>query len=139
GDMPRRLISAEPLFFLHATLKGLSGGRDIFDPRALAEYERAASNPDVVAAWCADYTAAATLDLDHDRASLGQTREIPCLVLWGSKGAVDHHMDPVEAWQVWFPNARGRALDTGHFLVEEAPEQVLSALTEHLHNATAPQ
>lgn len=67
GDMPRRLISADRALFLHFTFAGLSGSVDMFDTQALANYERAAHKPDVVAAWCGDDTAAATIGLDHDR------------------------------------------------------------------------
>lgn len=135
GDMPRRLINGDPVLFLHSALAGLSAGLDLSDPRALAEYERAARNPDVVAAWCADYTAAATVDLEHDRADLGRTSPIPCLVLWGGKGVVAHHVDPLDAWRAWFPSARGHSVEAGHFLVEERPQEVLRAILEHLENA----
>lgn len=132
GDMPQTLINSNPVIFLHSALLGLSGQTGIFDPRALAEYERAARNPDVVAAWCGDYTAGATTDLDHDRANIGQKSDVPCLILWGSKGVVAHHIDPLMAWQVWFPKAVGHAVDAGHFLVEEKPTDVLSSLKMHL-------
>lgn len=132
GDMPRRLIANDPLLFLHSTLAGLSGGLELFDRHALAEYEKAARRPEVVAAWCADYTAAATTDLEHDRADLGRTSPIPCLILWGAKGVVAHHVDPLETWRAWFPNADGHAIDAGHFLLEERPAEVLQALLKHL-------
>lgn len=131
GDMPRRLISSDPVFFLHSALIGLAGS-DIFDPAAMAEYERAARNPDVIAAWCGDYRAAATTDLDHDRADLGRISDIPCLVLWGSRGVVAHHIDPLAAWRAWFPAAQGHAIDAGHFLAEERPAEVLAAAARHL-------
>ncbi|MCI5076522.1 alpha/beta hydrolase [Oricola sp.] len=131
GDMPRRLISGDPILFLHSALAGLSASLDMFDPDALAEYERAARKPDVVAAWCGDYTAAATSDLDHDRADLGRTSAVPCLVLWGARGVVAHHIDPLDAWRAWFPAVTGHAIDTGHFLVEERPADVLAALNAH--------
>lgn len=134
GDMPRRLISGDPVMFLHAALAGLSGGLEVFDKDALAEYERAARDPEVVAAWCGDYSAAATTDLDHDRADLGRVSEIPCLVLWGSRGAVAHHVDPLEVWRKWFPNARGHAIEGGHFLIEEKTVETLQAVTAHLEN-----
>lgn len=135
GDMPRQLISSHPVLFLHAALTGLSGKTGMFAPEAMAEYERAARNPQVIAAWCGDYSAAATTDLEHDRQDLGRTSSIPCLVLWGKRGVVAHHLDPVAAWQAWFPSAVGRAVDAGHFLVEERPAEVLEALVAHLKRA----
>mgnify|MGYP000843840731 CR=1 FL=1 len=136
SDMPQRLINSEPLTYLRATLAGL-GGLNIFAPEAMAEYERAAQKPSVVEAWCGDYLAGATTDLDHDRADVGSISDIPCLVLWGDKGVVGKQVDPLETWRQWFANVSGHALDTGHFLVEEKPEEVLEAVRQHLAAATA--
>ena len=113
-------------------MRGLSGTKSIFSPEALNEYERAACNPNVVAAWCGDYSAAASIDLEHDRANVGETSDIPCLILWGSNGVIAHHVDPLETWQNWFPNAKGDAIDAGHFLVEERPDDVFQAIWKHL-------
>ncbi|MEP5761629.1 MAG: alpha/beta hydrolase [Litoreibacter sp.] len=132
NDMALRLINGGPVHFLHAALRGLSGTKSIFSPEALTEYERAACNPNVVAAWCGDYSAAASTDLEHDRANVGETSDIPCLILWGGKGVVAHHVDPLETWQRWFPNAKGYAIDAGHFLVEERPDDVFQAIWNHL-------
>lgn len=135
GNMPCRLINSDPMLFLHSALAGLSAAPDIFCPEALAEYERAARNPHVVAAWCGDYTAAATTDLEHDRADLGRTCQTSCLILWGSKGVVAHHLDPIAAWRTWFPRAAGHAVEAGHFLAEERPAEILETLAEHLRRA----
>ncbi|MDV3451211.1 alpha/beta hydrolase [Bacillus safensis] len=132
GEIPQRLISKDPVMFLHSALVGLSGELTIFAPEALAEYERVALNPKVIAAWCCDYLAAATTDIDHDRADIGRISHIPCLVLWGNKGVVAHHLNPLDAWRVWFPHVTGHAVDAGHFLVEERPDDVLRALIGHL-------
>lgn len=130
--LPQRLISKAPVDFLRTSLGGLSGALDKFHPKALTAYERAAQNPNVVAAWCADYAAGATTDLEHDREDIGRTLDTPCLIMWGDKGVVAHHLDPVEAWQKWFPMATGQAMDTGHFIVEERPKETLQAVMEHL-------
>lgn len=137
GEMPRRLINSDPILFLHSALIGLSGSPELFDAEAMREYERAARNPGVIAAWCGDYTAAATTDQEHDRLDLGRTSSVPCLVLWGSKGVVAHHLDPVTAWRAWFPGASGCAVDAGHFLVEERPAEVLDILSAHLRQSLA--
>lgn len=87
-EFPARLINHDPVYFLHQTLGGLSGALDVFDSRALVEYDRAAQRPEVVAAWCKDYWFAARDDLEHDRADLGRTLDVPALVLWGDRGVV---------------------------------------------------
>jgi len=138
GDMPATLINGDPIAFLHAALIGLAGPNAPFAPAAMAAYERAAKNPNVVAAWCGDYRSGATTDLDHDRADLGKTNTIPCLVLWGEKGVVAHHIDPLGAWQAWFPHATGQAMEAGHFVVEEKPDAFLAVIKNHLHRLTHP-
>ena len=132
SDMPQQLINKDPITFMHATLLGLSGSNAFFHPDALAEYERTARNPDVVKAWCGDYRAGATVDRDHDRENVGQTNPMPCLIVWGSKGIVAEHLDPIKTWQVWFPNAVGQSVEAGHFVVEEQPDAVLELVNAHL-------
>lgn len=135
GEMPRRLINSDPVLYLRSALLGLAGSPDLFHPDAMRAYEHAAQTPSVVEAWCGDYTAAASTDLDHDRADLGRVSDIPCLVLWGSRGVVAHHLDPLDCWRAWFPQARGCAIDAGHFLVEERPQETLDQITRHLARA----
>ena len=40
--------------------------------------------------------------------------------------------DPLGVWQQYAPDVRGRALPTGHFLPEEAPDLVSAALRDFL-------
>lgn len=132
GGLPERLISGDPLTFLRHTLGGLGGAGVSFDPEALVAYERAARKDSVVAAWCADYRAAATVDPDHDRADAGRTQDHPTLVLWGDHGVVPLRDDPLTLWRAWLPRAQGRGLPGGHFIAEECPEETTSAMLEHL-------
>lgn len=138
GGLPQRLIGVEPIAFLHAALAGLSGPPELFDPRALAAYEAAAALPSVVDAWCGDYAAAASTDLEHDRADRGREVDVPALVLWAAKGALPTLGEPLEIWRAWLPRAVGGAVDAGHFLVEEAPQEVLARVRPHLARADRP-
>lgn len=130
--IPEKLITSDPISFLHSTLSGMAAGDDIFDSLALEKYEEAACRPGVVAAWCGDYRAAATIDREHDHQDEGRASDIACLVLWGKKGVVAHHLNPLDTWRTWFPNARGKEVDAGHFLVEEKPDLVLEEILSHL-------
>lgn len=134
GGLPERLIDADPQAWLDHAL-GALGGTDGMVPAALAEYAAAARVPSVVHAWCEDYRAGALTDLEHDRADLGRTLNLPALVLWGEKGVVAARIDPVASWRSWFPAAVGRGVPAGHFLAEEQPEDVLVALRDHLRHA----
>jgi haloacetate dehalogenase len=132
GGLPEHLIDQDPDYFLHRVLTTLAGTPGLFDPDAMADYERAARRPEVVAAWCGDYRAAAGPDLEHDRADAGRTLDVPALVLWGERGVVGAREDPLAVWRRHFPRAAGGPLPAGHFLAEERPDQVLAALRTHL-------
>nr|WP_255520408.1 alpha/beta hydrolase [Corynebacterium marambiense] len=134
--LPQRLIGGDPLAFVRAQLAGMAGTFHSFDPEALQDYENAALRPEVIAAWCGDYAAGATIDVEHDRADLDKISDIPALVLWGDQGVVGRQVDPLDAWRAWFPRVRGGAVNAGHFVVEENLEEVLPAVTDHLRQAT---
>src|SRR5205085_11172666 len=73
APLPERLIGADPSFYLRAKLGGWGTQRlAIFDPGALAEYERCFALPGAIHAMCEDYRASAGIDLDHDRADAAQ-------------------------------------------------------------------
>jgi haloacetate dehalogenase len=127
-DLPERLIGADPVYYLRRKLGGWGTGLVHFDPRALAEYERCFSNPATIHATCEDYRAAASIDLLHDAESESQRVECPLLVLWGKRGVVDRFFEPLDDWRAVALDVRGRALDCGHYLAEEKPEETLQAL-----------
>jgi haloacetate dehalogenase len=129
-DLPERLIGADPVYFLHRKLGGWGTGLAHFDPRALAEYERCFSNPATIHASCEDYRAAASIDIEHDKA--GEARKIACplLVLWGERGVVHRFFKPLDDWRAVALNVSGRSLPCGHYLAEEVPDETLRELTE---------
>jgi haloacetate dehalogenase len=56
----------------------------------------------------------------------------PLLALWGAKGTVGQLYDVLETWREKALDVRGRALDCGHTLQEEAPEETLRELLAFL-------
>jgi haloacetate dehalogenase len=131
-DFPERLIGADPAYFLRHTLASWSADPDAFAPEALAEYERAFSDPAVIHATCEDYRAGASIDLVHDEADLGRRIACPLLVLWGGRGKNDRLFDILATWRERADDVRGRALDCGHFLAEERPEETAAELVGFL-------
>ena len=79
---------------------------------------------------CEDYRAGATIDFALDEADRGAKRiECPVLVLWGSRGKLGELYDDVLGiWRGWADDVSGRALDCGHFLAEEKPDETLAEL-----------
>ena len=51
---------------------------------------------------------------------------------WGTQAFVGRGYEPLGVWQQYAADVRGTALPTGHFLPEEAPDQVRAALHEFL-------
>ena len=76
--------------------------------------------------------AAATLDLIHDRADrdIGRKIDCPVDVLWGEFGVVNRCFRPLEAWQRVAGEVMGRTLPCGHYMPEEAPDQLLQEMLE---------
>jgi haloacetate dehalogenase len=40
--------------------------------------------------------------------------------------------DPLEIWRNWAPDIRGRRIDSGHHMAEEAPDAVAEVLVSYL-------
>jgi haloacetate dehalogenase len=126
-DLPERLIGTDPeaLFF---------GRRETFAPEAFEEYLRCLRDPKTVHAICEDYRAGATIDFELDENDRGERRiSCPLLVLWGARGPLGlNGYDVLAIWRDWAADVRGRALDCGHHLPEEAPDDTYRELHEFL-------
>ena len=131
-DLPERLIGADPGYYLECLLAAWSRKDDAFAPEALAEYKRCFSHPSAIQASCEDYRAAASIDLEHDRADSDRKIAAPLLVLWGGRGVVGARYDVLATWREKAEDVHGRALDCGHFLPEEEPEGTLKELLAFL-------
>jgi len=131
-DLPEKLISADPLYYLRKKTSGWGSAANIFDPRAYAEYERCYRDPETIHATCEDYRAAASIDLEHDDTDVAAGRKVTCplLALWGEKGVVHRFFNPIADWRTVATDVRGRALPTGHYVAEEAPAETLAELLE---------
>lgn len=133
-DLPEVLIGGAPEYFVRRKLDQWSGPGAVFDEEAISEYVRCFSDPEAIRASCEDYRAAASVDLEHDEVDAAAGRRITCalLVLWGAHGFVGTRYDVLEVWRRYADDLRGHALDCGHFLPEEAPEQTIDALRDFL-------
>jgi len=136
APLPEQMIGGCAREYLHAKLGGWgSSGLAHVEPQALADYERCFCQPEAIHAACEDYRAAAGIDLEHDRASRAAGERIACplLVLWGERGVVQRLFDPLALWQAQCSAAvQGHALDCGHFIPEERPEDTAAALLRFL-------
>jgi haloacetate dehalogenase len=129
AHLPERMIGADPKLFLRSKMGAGVAGLGAFTPEAWAEYERCFT-PGAIHASCEDYRAAATIDLEHDRADrdAGQRVSSPLLALWGEHGVVEKCFKPLDEWRRVADDVRGRALPAGHYLPEEVPDLVAREL-----------
>jgi haloacetate dehalogenase len=133
-DQPERIIGADPTVFFTRAWPRDSEGRPqpppYFAPAAVEDYLRCYLNPATVHATCEDYRAGATYDFELDKADRAAGRRIACpvLALWAARGALPAWYDVLEIWREWAQDVRGRAIDSGHFLPEEAPEETAREL-----------
>ena len=82
-------------------------------------------------AACEDYRAAATYDFALDEADRGRKKiAAPLLALWAGRGQVGVWYDVLAVWRDWADDVRGHAIDSGHFMAEEAPDETYAALRE---------
>ena len=131
-DLPERLIAADPEYFLRKHIEGQTKTPGAVTEAVFQEYLRCYCDPATRHAICEDYRAAATIDLEHDAADAKHKVTAPLLALWGAKGVVGQLYDVLATWQEKAVDVRGRALDCGHALQEEAPEEVLQELLAFL-------
>ena len=116
-DFPERLLGSDPD-------RNYLQNRDLFDPEALDDYLRCIRAPGTIHAMCEDYRAGATYDYVLDEADRGRRRiACPVLVLWSRQGEIEEWYDPIAIWKDWADDVRGAAIDCGHYLAEEAPEE----------------
>ena len=131
-DLPERLIGADPEFYWRRHTSREPKGPEFFAAAALEDYLRCFRNPATIHAICEDYRAAASIDMTHDEADRSAGRKIaaPVLALWGAKGRLEAWYDVLAIWRDWAHDVRGRALNCGHYLPEERPDEVLAEFEE---------
>jgi haloacetate dehalogenase len=121
-----RFINADPDSFYTATDEHMG-------PEAFADYRRAIHDPGTVHAMMEDYRAGLGLDRAHDDDDRRADRKIGCpvLFLWATQDDLeDLWGDPLRIWRDWADDVRGRAIDCGHHLAEEAPEELAAELRD---------
>ena len=130
APIPEALIGGAPDVWLDMCSGGWAATTGAFTPTARAEYHRCFATAAGIHATCEDYRAGATVDYDHDAATIAAGAKItaPLLVLWGARGLVGAKFDPLAVWRDYATDVRGSALPCGHFLPEEAPDATLAAL-----------
>jgi haloacetate dehalogenase len=139
--LPERLLTAEPAAVIDDALTNWGSDPSSFPVAIHRAYVEALRDPQTAHAICEEFRAAATLDMaaDHSDRQSGRKIACPVLVLWAAGGPLDTWYSdeggPLGIWQQWAPQARGKALQGGHFFPEQNAEETA---TEMLAFFTAP-
>ncbi|HEY6695919.1 MAG TPA: alpha/beta hydrolase [Solirubrobacteraceae bacterium] len=127
-----RLIAASAEYVLRDILATWTAAPDAISAEATERYLRAFT-PEVIAGMCADYRASFHIDrpMDADDRAGGRRIACPVLVHWGAaEGAMSD--GPLAVWRRWAEHVEGGPLPSGHFIPEEAPDELAASLRRFL-------
>lgn len=133
---PEELIALDPQGFLDDALQSSTKAKslDVFGAQALAQYRAAFNDPTRIHAFCEDFRAGATSDREQllaDKAA-GKKLLLPTLILYGEASYPAGGPALVDAWKEWGEAVTGAGVDSGLYVMEEAPEAALAALESFL-------
>ncbi len=138
--LPETLIGNSAREYFDFLMERWCATEGALTPEAYAEYVRCFCNPETVRSTCAEYRSV-TLDLEHDEADRRRKLDCPVLVLWGANTAkrpgwqTGKRLDILDTWRERAHRVRGRALDCGHFIAEERPDEVVRELLAFFEEA----
>jgi haloacetate dehalogenase len=135
APFPETMIGKDPRYFFDTRAAAGTKIKNLaaFDPRARAHYHAFFNDPVRIHATCEDYRAGRTTDLADDEETRTSGKKITCplLAIWGAAGGIPAETEgPLASWREWAINVQGFALDSGHYLAEEAPDATAKALLE---------
>jgi len=133
-DLPELMIGAAPEAFLRYMLRGLTFRAGAIEEPMVQEYLRAFTLPGTIRAGLEDYRAAASRDFEDDERDLALRVRCPVLAIWGEQGKMHALFDVLATWREKAQDVRGRALPCGHFIPEEAPEELVTELRQFLRS-----
>jgi haloacetate dehalogenase len=126
-----RVIAGSAEYVLRDILNSWTAAPGAISEEATREYLRGFT-AETIPGMCADYRASFHLDrqLDAEDREAGRRIACPVLVHWGAEeGAMS---DSLEVWRRWADHVEGGPLPSGHFIPEEAPEELATSLTHFL-------
>jgi haloacetate dehalogenase len=127
-EKPERAILADPDAWY-------GGSPESMGTESYADFRAAIHDPATVHGMVEDYRAGLGIDRDHDEADRRAGRRIACptLILWSLRDDLELlYGDILGVWKPWTTTRRGRGLDCGHHMAEDAPDELASELLAFL-------
>ena len=132
APFPEKLMISAPEVMADKCLKG--HGHDIFAEQALTDYVNQFREYDTAHAMCEDYRASMQEDIDEQNADEQAEKKIVCplRVIWGKTGIIEAKFDALAEWRTQCENVdpASCALQCGHYIPEEAPDQLLQHIRD---------
>jgi haloacetate dehalogenase len=128
---PERAILADPNAWYTNTCERMGAEN-------YADYQTAIHDPDTVHGMIEDYRAGLGIDraADEESRRCGNRVLCPTLCLWSLRDDLERlYGDVLEVWRPWTNDLRGRGIDCGHHMAEEAPESLADELLNFLSEA----
>jgi haloacetate dehalogenase len=138
STLPESMIAARPDEYLRHLIREW-GGEHAVDRDAFEAYVECLRTPQIVKTMCEDYRAGDRIDIAHEQVDRVRGRRVTCpaLILWSERGLTVQFGDPLTIWRPWAPRASGQSLPSGHFMMEEMPEQTAALLGAFLGDVVA--
>ena len=127
-----RVIAASAEYVVRDILSTWTARPDAIPPEAIDRYVEAFT-PEAMPGICADYRASFHIDRQHDAEDREAGRRIGCPVLvhWGAEEEAMAD-GPLDVWRAWADDVQGGPVPSGHFIPEEAPEEITASLRAFL-------
>ncbi len=126
APVPETFINNSTEFYMNIAF---FGKREMVEQKAFDNFVRTMSRDGSAHAQCEDYRAAATIDLEHDRADLDKKITCPTLVLWGDENPLNKGVDIVSIWRERAEDVRGHGTPSAHWLPEQIPDQIIEEVS----------
>ncbi|MEU0561395.1 alpha/beta hydrolase [Dactylosporangium sp. NPDC006015] len=125
--LPEQMISASADAFFGYFLDVWAQSPQAIPADLRAEYLKASR--EAVPSIIADYRASAGIDIEHDQAdrAAGSRLTMPVTVVQQDWGAALGY-DAAALWRTWATDLEHRTTTAGHFMAEEAPDEIIKVL-----------
>ncbi|PWU59181.1 alpha/beta hydrolase [Micromonospora globispora] len=125
--LPEQMISASADVFFGYFLDAWAQNPQAIPADLRAEYLKASR--EAVPSIVADYRASAGIDIEHDQVdrAAGNRLSMPVTVVQQDWGAALGY-DAAALWRTWAADLEHRTTSAGHFMAEEAPDEIIKVL-----------
>ncbi|MFI2362442.1 alpha/beta fold hydrolase [Promicromonospora sp. NPDC019610] len=125
--LPERMIEGAADQFFGFFLDAWGTSQEAIPLEVREEYLRASR--EAVPSIVADYRASAGIDIEHDEAdrAAGRRLAVPVTVLQQDWGAALGY-DAAGLWSAWAADLDHRTVTAGHFMAEQAPDEIVGHL-----------